>query len=359
MGFDGAPPHGKTTDEQPGEGISRQSAEGDCSGVSDECTSFEASWSRIAPKLRRMLIARGVTTSLDDILQDTALRLFANWERVDHTRSLWPLAKKIALNCAIDGHRRRVAVPIATFPDRPGPHDAEEHAFARARLARVGAALRTLRGTDQTILLGEIGIGARSGHSSAAKMARQRARRRLTQALERMGTVFGFVPAGWRRLTGWTHSQVAADVQHLLPTAAGAVAAMAIAVAGFTAGEPPARAGARQPAHSIARLPHSEAWRPARVSSKVTNKLTTSRHETEAATPPSEVPASRSPKEKSVEAGPARAHAGEGQGYRYVALCTGEETAGEADDSETTVTVYDGSQDGDDEPVGCSEEEQP
>jgi len=272
MGNDGAPRHGQTIAELPGERNPRRSEEGGSSGVSDEGRSFEASWSRIAPKLRRMLIARGVTAAvLDDILQDTALKLFGNWDRVDHTRSLWPLAKKIALNCAIDGHRRLMAVPIATVPDRPGPHDAEEHAFARARLARVGAAMRTLRGTDQTILLGEVGIGARSGHSSAAKMARQRARKRLVQALERVGTVFGSVPAGWRRLTGWANSQVAADVQHLLPSAAGAVAAMAIAVAGLTAAEPPARAGARQPAPRIARLPHSDPSGPARLNSKGTN----------------------------------------------------------------------------------------
>lgn len=146
--------------------------------------SFERIWTRIQPRLRRLLAARGIPSDVaDDVLQDTALKLLRSWSRVEPNLPLWPLARTVALNCVVDHYRRSVEVPVGDVPDRPAPGDAEERGLARARLSQARVALTTLRPADQSVLLAEIGLAVRRDNTSAARMARWRARHKLLQAL--------------------------------------------------------------------------------------------------------------------------------------------------------------------------------
>ena len=185
-----------------------------------------------------MLAARGATPDVvEDVLQDTALKLLQNWDRVDPDLPLWPLAKTAAVNCFIDRHRGASAVYLADLPDYPAPYDTEERGLARAKLSRVRAALTTLGPADRSVLLAEVGVSPRRTNCSATKMARKRARIRLANALNRVGTAFGGLHLGWRRVATWGQSQLSVELQPLVPAATGTIAALSMALA-LTVPEP-------------------------------------------------------------------------------------------------------------------------
>lgn len=143
--------------------------------------SFENEWPDTAARLETALRRRRIPAPLiDDLVQDTGLRLFQKWECVDPERGSWPLAYTVAMNILKDQlrseERRQPAVP----PPAPPDFDPEVMALARIELEKVRDALIQLSPAQRSALLAEIGEHSENGRSKAAdKMLRLRARKRL------------------------------------------------------------------------------------------------------------------------------------------------------------------------------------
>jgi RNA polymerase sigma factor (sigma-70 family) len=313
---------------------------------------FEGCWRELRPQLERLLRGRGANPDVaDDVLQETAIRLLKSWGRLDHGRSIGPFARTIAINCLIDLHRGQRAIPVEDVPDAPSVYDLEEHALARARLTTVEAVLDDLMPRDRTVLLAEVGMGERLDNP-ATKMARMRARRRLTAAMDRVAAAFGGVQLGWRRAGFWFQELKPAG-ESLLPIAASVVA---VAVLGTTPGIIQAD---QRPPRRMVRIETIAAKRPhrhheSRVRTVLERDPQPVREEGEAADASASAPRPRpSPSESTVvDTGDASVRTRDGQGYKGVEVCR-ESTVNEADDGSTAVVVYDGTQHGS-QPDSCS-----
>lgn len=160
---------------------------------------FDAAWPQLSGYVRNLLASRGVYGPLqDDITQETGLRLFQAWERVDSSRPVNPLAATIALNLLRDEVRRNREV-VGEVPERPALDDVERLGMARLELQRVGRALGDLSTDHRLVLLHELADEkpAPTRGRAATKMLRMRARRRLAAILEAAG---GFAAVAWVRL---------------------------------------------------------------------------------------------------------------------------------------------------------------
>ncbi|MGH2755714.1 MAG: RNA polymerase sigma factor [Actinomycetota bacterium] len=326
---------------------------------------FEAFWAEMQPRLRTMLLARGVPHDVaDDVVQEAAIKLFRGWEEFDHSRPLWPLAKTIAGNCLKDRYRRVQPVPLAELPDGPAPYDVEEHGIARARLRSVAGAMASLRVGDRNALLAEIGGTNRGNNSSATKMARMRARRRLAEVLDKAASAFAGVPLMWRRFSSWIHFQTGTELQSMATSAGSAAIVVTLVISGAGGSssarvrdhDAPRRAhvaarelGSRQghKGDRYKRIERSRVQGDAPVTPAESSKTST----TAAPGKVDETPSGEQHEEMKV--GPARAKTDEGKGFKGTAVCTGEDSEAEEDDHDITVTYYDGTQDGSDEPEGC------
>ena len=160
--------------------------------VSDR-PSFEVEWPPVARRLQSALRRRRVPHPLaEDLIQETGLRLFQIWERVDPGRDPWPLALTIALNILRDhiraDNRRQEVVVI----DDPVEDDTEAAALARLELARVQEALVQLTSAQRSALLAEVGAATMPRESSPAmKMLRMRARKRLRALMDGASAAVG------------------------------------------------------------------------------------------------------------------------------------------------------------------------
>ena len=158
---------------------------------------FEHQWPTIQSGLKGLLARKKVPFGEhDDLIQETALRLYGMWGRVDPGRSPWPLAVTIALNLVRDGSRRRPIREVASadVPDVPDAHEVERAGLARVELGRVRDALHEMSPSYRSALLVEVGdAAARVGAGSAAeKMTRVRARRKLAQLVEKVSALLPF-----------------------------------------------------------------------------------------------------------------------------------------------------------------------
>jgi hypothetical protein len=161
---------------------------------------FETSWRDLHPRLRAMFSARRIHPDrLEDLIQETALRLYRMWERVDRSRPSWPLAKTIALNLLRDEFRaHRLIEPLDDVPEKAFDYDLEAQGIARIELERVRVALDSLTAIQRRAILEEIGISVpREINPSAEKMVRSRARKRLATLLEEVSAV---VSLRWAKL---------------------------------------------------------------------------------------------------------------------------------------------------------------
>jgi DNA-directed RNA polymerase specialized sigma24 family protein len=158
---------------------------------------FEHQWPTIQSGLKGLLSRKKVPFGEhDDLIQETALRLYGMWGRVDPGRSPWPLAVTIALNLVRDGSRRRPIREVASadVPDLPDSHEVERAGLARVELGRVRAALDEMSPAYRSALLVEVGDAAARATSGAAaqKMTRVRARRKLAQLVEKVSALLPF-----------------------------------------------------------------------------------------------------------------------------------------------------------------------
>ena len=169
-------------------------------------TSFDEVWQTLVPQLSGYLARRGVpATERDDVLQETAIRLYRNWGRFDHDRPILPLARRVASNvwlnmCDLSASRHEVST--GQLPDRPAAVDVEEACAAKAELGRVVAMVRRLRTTDQRAIHGivadEFGTIEPTSLDPATRVARHRARQRLSAALRYAGALVAMVIGGLR-----------------------------------------------------------------------------------------------------------------------------------------------------------------
>ena len=154
---------------------------------------FEDQWPELARRLEFFLARSGVHGDMrDDVIQDTALRLYRMWMRVENDRSAWPLTKTIALNLVRDASRRRASVEISwEVPDLPANNDVESSGMARIELRRIEKALQEMSPAHRSLLLEEVGGEAAPVPTSPAaeKMMRMRARKRLIALLEKVSAL--------------------------------------------------------------------------------------------------------------------------------------------------------------------------
>ena len=149
--------------------------------------SFESEWRVVAPAVERFLVARGVPKWLaEDVLQETALRLYRVWDTVDPERGATGLALTIARNALWDERNRRRVVELpGSLPDTAAADDVEGAGIARLELRRVRDVLSLLSPSHRSVLLAEVGHGFEpSGSNDATKMLRLRARRKMRSLLE-------------------------------------------------------------------------------------------------------------------------------------------------------------------------------
>jgi DNA-directed RNA polymerase specialized sigma24 family protein len=175
--------------------------------------SFEQEWRAVMPSLERALARRGVSPWLrDDVMQETALRLYRAWDRVDPERPLLPLAMTIANNVAWDERHRRSLVEVpGEVPDVAAAHDVEELGLARLELQQVRDLMSRLSAPHRSVLLAEVGdADAPAGGPDATKMLRLRARKKMRSLLETTsaGAFVVALPKGLWRLVRGTRRQV-------------------------------------------------------------------------------------------------------------------------------------------------------
>jgi Sigma-70 region 2 len=168
---------------------------------------FEAEWPLLAKRLKSFLSRKKVpVTKQDDLIQETALRLYKMWDTVDRNRPAWALTVTIALNLLRDEYRRAPhADVVSELPDIPQNYDVERAGLARVEIGRVRQALAEMSPAHRLVLLAEVGHPSGVVDAGAEKMRRMRARRKLTEILERVSAIF-VLPA--RRLADMAHAIV-------------------------------------------------------------------------------------------------------------------------------------------------------
>ena len=169
---------------------------------------FEVEWPLLAKRLKSFLARKKVpVTKQDDLIQETALRLYKMWDTVDRNRPAWALTVTIALNLLRDEYRRAPhADVVAELPDIAQiNYDVERAGLARVEIGRVRQALAEMSPAHRLVLLAEVGHPAGVIDAGAEKMRRMRARRKLTEILERVSAIF-VIPA--RRLADLAHAML-------------------------------------------------------------------------------------------------------------------------------------------------------
>ena len=161
---------------------------------------FGKQWPALQRRLNAFLRAKGVSPSeIDDLVQEVAARLVSYWPKVDPDRPLWPLTVTIALNLVRDQGRRPDLEFLGELPEIAGHGDVADAGIARLELAAVVRAMDALTPSQKAALLQSISPDDEAARStSAEKMLRMRARRRLANAV---GRAFGGLALKTRRLT--------------------------------------------------------------------------------------------------------------------------------------------------------------
>ncbi|HYP22269.1 MAG TPA: sigma factor, partial [Actinomycetota bacterium] len=158
---------------------------------------FGEAWAELEPELRRSL-ASAPANVVDDVLQETSIKLLRVWDSIDHDRPALPLAVTIARNALRDELRRSARHSHAELWEEARVRDdLDTVVSARLELARVGSELTRLTPGQRAALLAEVGGGPRPADTPRIKMLRSRARARLRELVAQAGA---FVTTGVARL---------------------------------------------------------------------------------------------------------------------------------------------------------------
>jgi hypothetical protein len=154
---------------------------------------FGKQWPDLQRRLRYFLRSRNVPASeIDDLVQEVAARLVSFWPKIDSDRPIWPLTATIALNLLRDRSRRHDAELPGELPDCAGHSDVADAGIARLELAAVIRAMESLSASQRNALLQVLHPESDSPSTPAEKMLRMRARRRLANAVGRVGAGLAF-----------------------------------------------------------------------------------------------------------------------------------------------------------------------
>ncbi|HEV2756422.1 MAG TPA: sigma-70 family RNA polymerase sigma factor [Actinomycetota bacterium] len=197
-----------------------------------EAADFGAAWAALEAPLRRSLRS-APDHVIDDVLQETSIKLMRVWGSIDRDRPALPLALTIARNTLRDELRKAARHSHAELSEesRIGD-DLDAVVSARLKLAVVGEELTRLTPGQREALLTEVGGGPRPPDTPRLKMLRSRARRRLREVVAQAG---GFITTGVARLRATTAGRMltaAPDISMLAQAlllavvAAGSVAAV-------------------------------------------------------------------------------------------------------------------------------------
>lgn len=205
--------------------------------------SFDQEWPELASRLAVTLARYLPSSRREDIIQETGLRVFSMWDRIDPKRGPWPLTLTIALNLLRDEARRHNAELPGAVPEEPSAEDTERAALARLELQRVERAIRSLKPAYRRVLLAEWGgelIDNRA--TSAMKMTRLRARRALSALLDRSSTLAA-CPLGYaRRFSASVQQLLRGTTGEQLVPAAAALSVIAVVALVSPSFDPPAQA---------------------------------------------------------------------------------------------------------------------
>jgi len=157
--------------------------------------SFDDEWPALAERLRRTLTARGVPAQdRDDVVQETALRVYRCWTGLDPNRPAWPFVITVGVNIWRDIIRERTGRIAQCHPtahiEMTADLDVERDVLAREELASTVVAMRALAPEQRRLLLAteEFGDTTRPLRP-AERVARMRARRQLARAVGRASGV--------------------------------------------------------------------------------------------------------------------------------------------------------------------------
>jgi DNA-directed RNA polymerase specialized sigma24 family protein len=167
--------------------------------------SFDREWPALADRLRRTLTARGVPAQdRDDVVQETALRVYRYWTGLDPKRPAWPFVITVGINIWRDVIRERTGRIAQCHPtahiEMTADLDVERDVLAREEFASTVVAMRSLAPEQRRLLLAteEFGDTARPLRP-AERVARMRVRRQLARAVGRASAV---VAVFWLRRPG-------------------------------------------------------------------------------------------------------------------------------------------------------------
>lgn len=170
---------------------------------------FGEAWGELEPHLRRSL-SSAPAHIVDDVLQETSIKLLRVWGSIDHERPALPLAVTIARNTLRDELRRTSRHQHVELSEEARVNDdLDAVVSARLELARVETELTRLTPGQRAALLTEVGGGPRPPDTPKVKMLRSRARARLRELVAQAG---GFVVTGVARLRSSAAGRVAAGV---------------------------------------------------------------------------------------------------------------------------------------------------
>jgi RNA polymerase sigma factor (sigma-70 family) len=216
---------------------------------------FAETWRTVEPEVRRSL-SSAPPDLVEDVVQETGIKLLRAWASIDRDRPVTPFAVTIARNCLRDELRRQSRRPEVALPDEIQLRDdVVTQVSARIELERVTSLLPRLTPGQRAALLGEVEGTRRGAEAPRVKMLKMRARRRLRELLAQAG---GFVVTRVARVRGAGGdggARVFADLGLVLQ------AALLAAIAGSGALHVPGLPGPG-PRRAIAAAPSTSAERP-------------------------------------------------------------------------------------------------
>lgn len=170
---------------------------------------FAEQWPDVSRSIGRHLAGIGVPAQdVDDVLQETALRLYRSWSGLDPDRPVGPFARTVAVNVWRDRwrHSRDREVLSDDVPEpRAAVEDVADTVVARLELRRVGRALRQLPVRQQRLVRGamehDLAPEGSAPVPAVLRMARMRARRSLALCLQTASAVVAAL-VGWGRRIG-------------------------------------------------------------------------------------------------------------------------------------------------------------
>jgi DNA-directed RNA polymerase specialized sigma24 family protein len=206
--------------------------------------SFVERWPALERRLHRVLISMRVPDAWhDDVVQETSITMYRLWDKLDHSRPIWPFVRVVAERVAIAEGRRYSKVESRSEVPDEADIDAETLALWRVDIERVRTALTSLSRRDREILLAEINEAPRPElRSSALKMTRMRARKRLREFLGDGGAIFSVIPSLRSTISRlWTRptTQVAARPEWMAALVAGTNILIAVVIGGAQLFVPP------------------------------------------------------------------------------------------------------------------------